>query len=434
MNDDNDDATLADLDESVEEAQGDIAPSAPRPVSAPIPPRATTSGSTRPQIGNIAAGLSPSSHKKAEKTVVVDDAFDHDVAMRFAFVGAGQGGGRMADTFYRLGYRRVCAFNTTDMDFADLTPEMQKHSLDTGGASKDPKLARSSLATREEEVRDLLVRGWGSEFDCGLVCVSLGGGTGSGTAARVVEIARQYMKEKTGQERVGALVSLPTITEGYQVNRNAVSGLRDLMALDVSPLIIVDNARIQQLYRPPMSKFHNTANNTVAQLLHLFNQLAAVRGHITFDRSELAQLLDAGIVVMGAADIPKPESPTDISTAIRDELSNNVLAAVDLRTGKKGACLFVASQALLDELPLDYFEAGFSQLDRTLGSAEGHKTEETVVHRGLYTGAEEGLQCYTMISQLSLPEERIAAMAKVGGILNGDDGDAGSRLADYFSV
>jgi cell division GTPase FtsZ len=400
-------------------------PSAPRPISAPKPPATKQGG----QVGNLAAGLSPKSRKRAEKDVVVNDTFDYDVAMRMAFIGAGQGGGRMANGFYELGYRRVCAFNTTDMDFAELNPGIKKHSLDVGGAAKDTELARQALAGREEEVRDLLQRSWGNEIDCALVCVSLGGGTGSGTVGSLVRVVRQYMLDKTGQARVGALVSLPTLTEGYQVNRNAVVGFRELLELGVSPLLIIDNAKVHQLYKPSMSRLHATANETISQLFHLFNQLAATRSEITFDRSEFAQLLDAGIVVMGAADIQNTETPADISSAIRDDLTNNVLAEIDLRTGKKGACLFVAGQEVLDELDSDFFDAGFSQLDRTLGAADNDS--ETVVHRGLYVGAERGLQCYTMIAELDLPKERLKQMADKGGLTSGN---SGSTVADWLGV
>jgi len=412
--------------QSIEKAKGEKPKvSAPRPVSGPKPPTPKKGGA----VGNLAAGLSPRSRQRAEKDVVVNDAFDYDVAMRMAFIGAGQGGGRMADGFYRLGYRRVCAFNTTDMDFAELSPQIKKHSLDVGGAAKDTELAREALTGREEEIRDLMQRSWGNEIDCAMVCVSLGGGTGSGTAASVVKIARQYMKDKTGQARVGALVSLPTLTEGYQVNRNAVIGFRELLDLEVSPLLIIDNAKIHQLYKPSMSKLHATANDTISQLFHLFNRLAATRSEITFDRSEFAQLLDAGIVVMGAADIQNIETPADISTAIRDELANNVLAEIDLRTGKKGACLFVAGQEVLDELNADFFDAGFSQLDRTLGAADGDS--HTVVHRGLYVGSEPGLQCYTMIAELDLPKSRLTEMAKKGGLTNNG---GGSSVASWLGV
>ena len=386
---------------------------------------------SKPPMPNMAASLSPAAHKHVDHNRVVEDDFDYDVAMRMAFIGTGQGGGRMADAFWRLGYRRVGVFNTTDMDFADLSEEITKHTLATGGASKEPELAREALTGREEEVRDLLAKSWGSEFDCAMVCVSLGGGTGSGTVGRIVQVARDYMQDKTGQTRVGAVVSLPTLTEGYQVNRNAVQGFKELLELEISPLIIIDNAKVNQLFRPAMSKLHSTANDTTTQLFHLFNQLAAVRAEITFDRSEFAQLLDGGIVVMGAADIAKMDNPSDISSAIRDQMANNVLAQIDLRTGKKGACLFVAAQEVLDELSLDYFDAGFGQLDRMLGSADEEETEATVVHRGVYVGDDPGLQCYTMISELALPKARLSEMAKVGGL---DNGSGGSAIASWLGV
>ena len=385
----------------------------------------------KPKMPNVAASLSPRASKRVEKDLVVADTFDHDVAMRMAFLGAGQGGGRIADAFWRIGYRRVAVFNTTDMDFAELTDEIKKHSLDTGGAAKDTELARQALTGREEEVRDLLAKSWGSEFDCVMICVSLGGGTGSGTAGKLVQVARQYMQDKTGQKRVGALVSLPTLTEGYAVNRNAVNGFKELLELEVSPLLIIDNVKVNQLFKPPMSKLHSTANDTITRMFHLFNTLAAVRSEITFDRSEFAQLLDAGIMAMGCADIQDIKSPSDISSAIRDEMTNNVLAEIDLRTGKKGACLFVAAQDVLDTLSLDYFDAGFGQLDRLLGSVDGEETVETIVHRGLYVGDDPGLQCYTMISELDLPRARLSEMSRVGGLA---DGSGGSAIASWLGV
>jgi cell division GTPase FtsZ len=381
-------------------------------------------------VGNVAADLSPRSHTQASKKVDIHDQFSYDVAFRMAFLGTGQGGGRIADAFYRLGYRRVAAFNTTDNDFDGLAID-QLHSLETGGSAKDTKQAAAALRHREEEIVDLMMRSWGNELDCALICASLGGGTGSGTAPQLVQVARRYMEDRGLPPRVGALVSLPTVTEGYQVCRNAVTAFKQLMDMQVSPLIVIDNARIQQLYRPGITQLHAKANNTISSLLHLFNQLAAIHSQfITFDRSELAQLLDSGICVMGAASIDNINSPADVSKAIREELTNNVLAEVDLSRGKKAACLFVGSQDVLDSLDLSFFDAGYSQLDRTLGSAYDGKVE-TVVHRGLYLGGEPGLQAYTMISELDPPKERLAELAKKGGLINGG---GMSSIGDYLGV
>ena len=390
------------------QAPAPVAAPAP-PVSAPAPtPAAQPSGMTAVNIGNVAASLDPTAHVQATQQVVVNDEFGYDVAFNMAFIGSGQGGARLASSFYQLGYRRVGLFNTAESDFQGLPDAIERHTLELGGAAKDARFAEQALNGREEEVWDLLQRSWGNDMEYGLVCVGLGGGTGSGTSGKIVEIARQYMESKGKAPRVGAIVSIPSYTEGQQVCRNAVTAFQKLMELKVSPIILIDNARIHQLYKPGMTQLYNVANSTVSQLFHLFNQLAAVHSPlITFDRSELAQLLDHGICVMGAASLQNITSPADISAAIRDQLTNNVLAEVDLKKGSKGACLFVGDQHHLDSLSLDYFDAGFTQMNRTLKGGTS-----SVVHRGVYIGAAPGLQAYAMISDLQPPVATLARLAK----------------------
>lgn len=340
------------------------------------------------------------------------------VAMTTGLLGTGQGGARIAQAFWNLGYRHVGAFNTTETDFKGIAADMPKFSMDIGGAGKDMRMALEALSRREEEAYELMTRAWGDRLDCALICVGLGGGTGSGTGARLVELARRYMEDKNRPPRVGAVVSLPT-AEGQMVARNAVTAFRDLVAVKASPLIIMDNARIDELYNDEgVAKLFPLANDAVARMFHLFNLRAAEHSeHITFDRSEFAQLLDGGIVVMGEADIDVKAitSPADVSQAIRERLARNVLASVDLTRGKKAACVFTGEKAVLDSFPTAYFEAGFNQLDRVVGSARKDGAP-TVIHRGLYEGTERGLQCYTMISELPPPHDRLADLARKGGL------------------
>jgi len=390
-----------------------VVASAPTPpVHAPIPvaaPSIPVPGAVN--IGNVAAALNPAAHKQAAQQVVINDTFPYDVAFNMAFLGSGQGGARLASSFHRIGYRRVGLFNTAESDFQGLPEEIHRHTLQLGGAAKDARFAEQAMNGHEEEIWDLLQKSWGNAMDYGLICVGLGGGTGSGTSGKLIQIAREYMESKGKQPRVGVIASIPSFTEGQQVCRNAVTAFQKLLELKVSPLILIDNARINQLYRPGMTQLYNVANNTISQLFHLFNQLAAVHSPlITFDRSELAQLLDHGICVMGAASLQNITSPADISAAIRDQLTNNVLAEVDLKQGTKGACLFVGDQNHLDNLSLDYFDAGFTQMNRTL------KGGNSVVHRGVYIGSAPGLQAYAMISDLKPPVATLNKLAKEANI------------------
>ncbi len=383
------------------------APTPPKPVavatsSIPVPK------SSAVNISNVAAVLSPASQRQALQQVQIKDTFDYDVAFNFAFLGSGQGGARIASSFWNMGYRRVGLFNMAESDFQGLPEEIERHVFQLGGAAKDARFAENSMTGREEEIWDLLQRSWGNDVDYGFVCVGLGGGTGSGTSVKLVQLAREYLESKGKAPRVGVIASIPPVTEGQQVCRNAVTAFHRLLELKASPMILIDNARINQLYTPGMSQLYNVANRTVSELLHLFNQLAAVHSPlITFDRSELAQLLDHGICVMGAASLEDIKSPADISAAIRDQLTNNVLAEVDLKSGTKGACLFVGDQHHMDNLGLDYFEAGFTQMNRTLKGGTN-----SVVHRGVYVGASPGLQVYAMISDLKPPAATLSKLAR----------------------
>ena len=77
-------------------------------------------------------------------TSEIVDTFEHPVAFKFAFVGVGQAGGRIARTFQELGYARVCAINTAAADLAELKTFPENTKLDIGeqqGAGKDPEVA-----------------------------------------------------------------------------------------------------------------------------------------------------------------------------------------------------------------------------------------------------------------------------------------------------
>lgn len=387
--------------------------------SGELPETSKTTTPPKRVIANIAKAAAPVAHKAATvQASRVQDEFDFDTAVHFSFIGAGQGGGKISQAFWDIGYRRVGVCNTTDVDFEGLSSDMPKLSLDIGGAAKNMQMARDAMRGKDEDVWDLFTRSWGPQFDCAIVCIGLGGGSGSGTGLPLLQLARKYMTEKGLPPRVGAIVSLPGIDEGQQVCRNAFVAFQELVKAGASPLIVIDNDAVDELYHPPMSQLLPKSNALVSNLLHLFNQLAATKSpHITFDRAEFLQLLDGGIVVMGSADLSVDSitSPADVSQAIKEQLATSVLAKVDLRTGKKAACVFVAASDVLDSFGREYFSAGFTMLNRIVGSAHPAGTE-VVIHRGLYPETDRGLQCYTMISELNSPVEKLKALAKQAGI------------------
>lgn len=368
------------------------------------------------------------------KEVIQDEFYkDEDspgAAFKFAFIGCGQGGSRIAESFYKLGYRRVCAVNTTNQDLKSINiPDTNKLVIGEGegGAGKNPANGARIANSSYDDIYDLMKRSFGTDFDRIFVCVGAGGGTGSGSADVVIEVAhdlaRSSKKEKDGGEPVvGAIASMPKLSEGDKVNANAYTVLESLFrqvgtsgklgGRTLSPLVVVDNDRINKIYpNLPVAKFWDMANRNISSLFHLFNSIAIKDSEFTtFDRADFKDLLQSGVVSFGACPVRNWENESGISHAIRDNLKNNVLVGgLDLRQSRKAGCIFIASSDVLDRIPQSNLEHGFEGLKRTMQSGG-------TIHRGIYKGSKSGLVAYTLMGELGSPTERMEEIAKEGRV------------------
>jgi cell division GTPase FtsZ len=364
---------------------------------------------------------------RADGEIVTDEC---QGAFRFAFVGAGQAGGRLVESLFRLGYRRVCALNTNSQDLAAINiPEANKLVMDigTGGAGKDPAKGEAAAKQYYEDIYDLMRRSFGSQFDRIFIVAGAGGGSGGGSMSTLIDIAHDIarsfkIEDDSGVPAVGAIVALPKATEGSKVNENALVLLNALFAKvghgrgkadgrTLSPLIVVDNDKIEKIYpNLPVSQFWDVANRSVSALLHLFNNIAVQDSdYTTFDRADLQDLLSSGVVSFGACPIPKWETMTDISHAIRDNLKNNVLAGgFDTAQARAAGCVFIGHTDVLAKIPQAHLEHGFEMLTRMM-------KQGGTLHRGIYKGSKPGLVVYSMLGELGKPEEKMQEMARSAG-------------------
>ncbi len=328
------------------------------------------------------------------QTREIEDEFEG--AYKFAIIGVGQGGSRMAETFWNLGYRRVCVINTAKQDLKFINiPEDRKLLLDHGGAGKNPETAEKIFQDNAEEIWDFFHGKLGTTYDRVLVCAGAGGGTGAGGAPVVFKI----VKDNTGAS-VGFISALPTKAEGNQVAKNAKRTMQKVVEYTkdgiLSPLIVLNNEKIKELY-PGLSinKFWTTANSSVCSLFHLFNKISSQdSSYTTFDKADLDSVLNSGIITFGATPIKAEQAnDTDISKAIRNNLKKNILAGADISTGNIAACVMVVNNKLMDEVPQEALEHGFEQLNRLL-------VKDNTVHRGIYTSNKPGIAVYTVIGGL----------------------------------
>jgi cell division GTPase FtsZ len=374
----------------------------------------------------------PAAEAVEADTVIHDEC---DAAFKWCFVGAGQAGARMAEAFWKLGYRRVCIINTTAQDLSRIQIPAENKlvmRIGEGGAGKDPEKGKSAVEQYREDVYDLMRRCFGTDFDRIMVCFGAGGGTGTGCMEALVQISHDIaqtlkVEERDGRPVVGVLASMPMVGEGQRVNANAFEAMGKLGEMvgkndgklanrQVSPLIIVDNERISKIYPGlPVAQFWSVANQSISGLFHLFNSIATKDSEFTtFDQADYKDVLQSGVVTFGATLIDKYADPTDISYAIRDNLKHNVLVGgVNLKKGQKAACVFVAHPKVLEEVPQAHLEHGFEMLSRMM-------QRNSTVHRGIYKGkvvnvaGAPSLRVYTILGELGMPRERITEIQKIG--------------------
>ena len=338
-------------------------------------------------------------------------------AVRYAWIGAGQCGGRLVKSFHDLGYKKVLAVNTThnDLDWIAL-PKEQKFLMDIGekGAGKDMERGKEAVQQYQQEILHRTRQTFGSQVDHIMVCFGAGGGTGSGSVGGLIEIAKRYARyigHSNPNKTVGVVMTLPTVGEASSpvIAENAYKVAWELSQMaaagKISPLVIVDNDKISKMY-PGMTvkSFWPSINNTVTTLFDIFNRLSNWSSPYTaFDPVDYRSILQVGgCSIMGLTKVTKFGDKFALSGAVKKNLHKTLLAGgFDLKTAKLAGCMAVGGKKLMSSVKglQDNINYAFDVLTEITGKA--------TIHRGIYEDNRESLRVYTIIGGLDAPTERL---------------------------
>lgn len=362
------------------------------------------------------------------KEITVGDEFKVDPAVKFSFLGVGQGGSRIVECFWNLGYRRCAVVNTAKQDLDEIhihtateDSESRKLWLGVGGAAKNRRLGGNYMDQNAEEILELMRNSYGTSFDRIIVCATAGGGTGSGGFKRCVEVANQLTEalriRKVGDKtKVGLILALPSNSERDRM-QNAYESLKEVEALIntemISPVVIVDNEKRRDIHpSATLGNVRDKLNQSITTLFHLFNQISQVpTRHTAFDPGDYLSVLESGLVTYGAMQIEHTDKE-GISQALRENLKKNVLGGMDLKTAEVVACILMGQKMILENIPFENIEHAYEMVSRTTGCKK--------IHRGEYTSA-RALEAYTILGGLDMPAKRLKEIAKMAGHTDWDE-------------
>ena len=148
------------------------------------------------------------------------------------------------------------------------------------GAGADPEVGRKAAEESKEQIEELL-----QDTDMVFVTAGMGGGTGTGAAPVVAQLAKQK-----GILTVG-VVTKPFGFEGKVRMKNAEAGIEELKA-NVDTLITIPNDRLLEAF--------SIADNVLKQGIQSISDLIKVPGLINLDFADVTSIMkDKGLAHMG---------------------------------------------------------------------------------------------------------------------------------------
>ena len=211
-------------------------------------------------------------------------------------VGVGGGGVNAVNRMVDAGIRGVefIAINTDAqallMSDADIKLDLGRDVTRGLGAGANPEVGRTAAEAHREELEDVL-----KGADMVFVTAGEGGGTGTGGAPIVAEVARSL-----GALTVG-VVTRPFGFEGRRRSVQAEQGIADLRDA-VDTLIVIPNDKLLTLADPSMSMVDafNMADEILMNGVSGITDLITTPGLINVDFADVKTVLaDAGTAVMG---------------------------------------------------------------------------------------------------------------------------------------
>jgi cell division GTPase FtsZ len=370
----------------------------------------------------------------------------------YALIGTGQCGGRLVKSFYDLGYKKVLAVNTSSQDLDSLDiPQSQKYLMGTGDevSGRDMEKGAKAIQQHRQDILHLARQTFGTKVDHIMVCFGAGGGAGSGSVVELVDIAKRYARYtglKNPSRNVGVIMTLPAVGKvgSPLVAENAYKVSHKLSQMakagEISPLIFLDNDKINRMYPKMVAKpLWLSINKTFASLFHVFNKVSALGSRYTsFDRLDYLGIIEGGgSMVMGRTKVDKPHNPFSISEAVKNNLENTLFTdGGNLSTAKVCGCIVVGGKELMAKVRglqenIDY---AFDILSEITGGA--------TVHRGIYEDNSDCLGVYTIVGGLDSPTIRLEELSAdkyfkpdivdTGGLLLRERREDILFLAEYF--
>ena len=270
-----------------------------------------------------------------------------DQLAKIKVIGLGGGGGNAINRMVESGVKGVefIAANTDlqvlNISKADVKIQIGAELTDGLGAGGRPEIGKESAVESKKEIEEAL-----AGADMVFITAGMGGGTGTGAAAIVAEIAQGL-----GALTV-AIVTKPFSFEGKRRMENALQGIEELRK-HVDTLIVIPNDRLREIIdkSTPMLEAFKEVDNVLRRGVQSISDLIAVVGLVNLDFADVKTVMEkSGRAIIGIGigmgeDRALEAAKQAVSSPLLETSIEGATDAIINITGGVNLTLFEAEQA-----------------------------------------------------------------------------------------
>ena len=275
------------------------------------------------------------------------NGLEMDQLAKIKVIGCGGGGGNAVNRMVESGVKGVeFIVANTDLQVlnnskADVKIQLGANLTDGLGAGSRPDIGREAALESKKEIEDAL-----TGADMVFITCGMGGGTGTGAAPVVAEIAQAL-----GALTV-AIVTKPFTFEGKKRMENALRGLSELEK-HVDTLIVIPNDRLREIIdkTTPMLEAFKEVDNVLRRGVQSISDLIAVVGLVNLDFADVQSVMkDSGRAIIGIGigvgeDRAIEAAKQAVSSPLLETSITGATDAIINITGGVNLTLFEAEQA-----------------------------------------------------------------------------------------
>ncbi|GAB4123766.1 MAG: hypothetical protein OHK0045_03710 [Raineya sp.] len=262
-------------------------------------------------------------------------------------IGVGGGGSNAVNHMFNRGIKDV-EFVVCNTDAQALNASPIPNKLQIGinlteglGAGANPEKGCQAALESKEEIRELLSNYTKMVF----ITAGMGGGTGTGAAPVIAQIARDLDILTVG------IVTAPFSFEGRKKIEQANRGIEELRKY-CDTVLVISNDKLREMFGAlPMSQAYAQADNILTMAAKSIAEIITVQAHVNVDFEDVKTVMrNSGTAVMGSA---RAEGEDRALQAVEKALMSPLLNNRDIRGAKKILISIMSSDKA--EMTMDEF-------------------------------------------------------------------------------